>query len=410
MTTADAITEKQQRAHKAWQTQIEKNVDNPWFGWQMLLKGAQLEGQGVPVDPNTPFQGYYRSKLQDKTFEPVHFFKNDRGLWAVLRPWRPKTAQLLVQEVGEGKLVKRKDGSECTEFQFVLDSWIYISRYPVNHAFYKTAVETHAWPDQDKLTTSEALAETKPNAAAEAERKAADKPAEKKAEVPPEQVIRTRLDNAKTGMKDYAKIESDEQQSKALSLTNLIAEIGRDAKKHRDELSRPHNDALTNIRKVWSPLVNDAVASVETLEGCMNVFATFKIREAARLAQEELDRLEAIQKADAEKRKIEDATQTPLIFDDQPRSPPPPPPTPAPAASTQPETGRINTSYGRSANTKAEWVATEITDLKALFAWMTDPAPHAELKAKLLELAQRAKNAGHNPPGVKFEQEAKVKR
>lgn len=408
MTTADAVIEKQQRAHKAWQAQIEKNAANPWFGWQMLLKGAKLEDATVPVDPNTPFQGYYRSKLQDKTFEPVHFFKNKEGLWAVLRPWRPKASQLLVQEVGEGKTVTRKDGSTCTEFQFVMDSWIYISRYPVNHAFYKAAVETHAWPDQDALTTSEALKEAeKPNVEAAAARK--EQAAEKKPELKPEEVIRNKLDNAKSGMKDYVKIESPEQQSKALSLANLIAEIGREAKKQRDELSRPHNDALAAIRKVWSPLVNEAVEAVGTLEGAMNAFETFKIREAARKAQEELERLEAIQREEAAKRKIEDAQQTPLIFDDQPPSPPPPPPVTLPA-STQPETGRINTSYGRNANVKAEWVATEITDIKALFTWMTDPQPHKELAAKLLELAQRAKNAGHNPPGVKFEQEAKVKR
>src|SRR5712671_2511151 len=94
--TTETDEEKRIRIHKLWQAKLNADV---WNGWRAMLAGWEIEGTKVPVDPNTPFQGFFRSRLQDKTFEPVHFYRdsNNKNTWVVERPWRPERFRTVIE-------------------------------------------------------------------------------------------------------------------------------------------------------------------------------------------------------------------------------------------------------------------------------------------------------------------------
>lgn len=384
---------KRLRIHQLWQTKLGENV---WNGWKALLAGWNIEGVACPVDPNTPFQGYYRSKNPDKTFEPVHFFLDD-GKWACLRPRRPDRYKLVIQ--GDA------------DWDRVVDQWKYISRYPISHTWYKSASETGIWPDADARTSSDALA----NSAAPAEAKIGgnnpppDTPAEKTEPEPttPSGILKNKIANAKLGMADYAKITSDEQMAKAKSLKNLLTELAGEAKGHRETLSRPHLDDLATIRGEWSPIVDDAEASARTLNAAYNAWETEKLRlarvEEQRVLNETTERERIIQanaKAaiDAEA-KGEPVDTTKLEHVPEVKA----------ATTTVTTETKVTAGYGRAGSRQFETVVIEVDDPDALYAFLSKPKMHSELRAKMLELAQRAVKAGLEPPGIKTEEQVKVK-
>src|ERR1017187_5274727 len=76
MAEATNAVNDQQRIHQLWQ---ERLGDDLWYGWRALLAGRKIEGVAVPVDANTPFTGYYRTKRKDKTFAPVAYWYDKEG-------------------------------------------------------------------------------------------------------------------------------------------------------------------------------------------------------------------------------------------------------------------------------------------------------------------------------------------
>jgi hypothetical protein len=359
------------RIHQLWQ---EKLAADPWNGWRALLAGWEIEGVKVPVDANTPFQGYYRTKRKDKTYQPVAYWLED-GTWKCLI---------------DGKLI---------EPDRAIEQWPFISRYPISRAWYVTVAEKgEPWPDADERVTSQALAVS-------AERPA-DAPAPMGHNEPPEEMpidaLRNKIENAKGGIPDYKLIRDDEKLAKAKSLKNRLTELAGEAKKEREKRSRPHLDALDEIRAEWSPLVDDATAAAKTVNNSMDEWATEKLK-IQRKAEAEADQ----RKRDAEKieaenasklREAEEAGKPAPKLQEVPKVEEAPPPSV--------EGTVVRPGYGRAGRTQTYWALVEITDYDALFGILKT---HKELRDKMAELAQRAKDAGIEPPGCKFEERAKIK-
>lgn len=370
------------RIHALWQEKLAADI---WNGWRALLANWKIEGTSVPVDPNVPFQGYYRSKRVDKTYEPIAFFKHD-GKWTCLRPARER-----YQVVVEGE----------PDWDRVMEGWPHVSRRPISHTWYKlVAEEGKPWPDADARVTSEALATS------------AETPPEREVKVgdnnPPEETpvvaLKNKIENAKGGLKDYAVIGDEETQTKARSLKNRLTELSGEAKKERDKFSRPHLDALEVIRGEWSPLVDDAAAAAATIVKAMNAWETKKLdmqrAEEKRVADEKVE-AERVRIANKAKTQQAEATGTTAELEKIPEV--------KPAAPTPQVNTQIGAAYGRKAAVKTEWEILDVTDAAALFTFLTTPKIHSELKTKMMELAKRAKDAGFDPPGVSMKEVAKVK-
>ena len=366
-----AVKPDAQRIHDLWQQKLSVDV---WNGWRALLAGWDIEGIKVPVDANTPFTGYYRTKRKDKTFAPVAYWL-ENGVWKCLI---------------DGQLIEENRA---------IEQWPYISRYPISRAWYVTvAEEGKPWPDADERVTSAALS-------ASAERPV-DMPAPMGDNNPPEEMpidaLRNKIVNAKGGIPDYKLIRDDETLAKAKSLKNRLTELAGEAKKEREKRSRPHLDMLEEIRAEWSPLVDDATAAAKTVNVSMDEWATEKLR-IQRAAEAEAERrkraAEAIEAENARKlREAEAAGATAPKLQDVPKVEAPPP--------QDVEGTVVRPGYGRAGRTKTYWALVEITDYDALFGLLKT---HKELRDKMAELAQRAKDAGIEPPGCKFEERAKVR-
>ena len=363
--------EDRKRIHALWQ---KKLAGDPWNGWRALLAGWEIEGVRVPVSADEPLTGYYRVKKRDGTFMPCAYWLED-DVWKCLI---------------DGKII---------EPDRAIEQWPFISRYPISRAWYvAVAEEGKPWPDADERVTSQALS-------ASAERPA-DAPAPMGHNDPPEEMpidaLRNKIANAKGGIPDYSLIRDDEKMAKAKSLKNRLTELAGEAKKEREKRSRPHLDALEEIRAEWSPLVDDATAAAKTVNVAMDEWATEKLR-IQRAAEAEVERrrraAEAIEAENARKlREAEEAGKPAPKLQEAPKVEEAPPPSV--------EGTVVRPGYGRAGRTKTYWALVEITDYDALFGLLKT---HKELRDKMGELAQRAKDAGIEPPGCKFEERAKVK-
>lgn len=373
---------KRLRVHALWQAKL---AADPWNGWRALLNGWKIEDVAVPVDADTPFQGYYRSKKMDGTMEPVAFFRDD-DKWVCLRPKRHERYAAVVE------------GDE--EWVRVIDAWKHISRRPISHAWYKAVAEDNLpWPDADARVTTEALA-------------ASSKPAET-AKIgdnnPPEETPRVallnKIANAKGGLPDYAKITDEEQQTKARSLKNRLTELKGEAEKERERLSRPNLDALVEIRKEWSPLVDEAAAAAATITKAMDAWETFKLQEQRKEEQrvrDEQAEADRVKRDNELKTQQAEATGTTAELEKVPDVKPAE--QKAPPVNTQ-----VGAAYGRKGAVKTKFVVTGITDAQKLFEFLCKPKLHSELAAGMIALAQRAKDAGYEPDGVSIEEVARVK-
>lgn len=367
-----ASPDERSRIHQLWQSKLAKD---DWAGWRALCSGEMIEGQKVPVDPNTPFTGYYRSKRQDKTFAPVAYWK-DGGKWICLI-----------------------DGRQIEEYR-AIEQWPFIARYPISLEWYTAvAEEGKPWPDADDRTTPTALARSAEPTEGPGPREVIGgnlPPAEK-----PSVAMKNKIDNAKGGIKDYAEIKDDETLAKAKSLKNRLTELLGEAKKERDKLSRPHLDALDEIRAEWTPLVDDAAAGTKAVNNAMDVWATVKLKrqraEEQRVAAE-LAAAEKIKRDNETRTKVAEATGAVAELEVVPEV--------KPAEAPKIEGTQVRAGYGRAGSMQTERYIVKIIDIDALFGLLKT---HGELKDKMLELAGRALKAGIDPPGCEIDERAKIR-
>lgn len=383
--TTETADQKRERVNDLWKVKLAADL---WNGWRALLQNWKIEDVGCPIWENEPFQGYYRSRRrQDKTFEPVAFFRQENK-WVCLRPKRdPKWSVV-------------REGDD--DWARVLEAWKHIARYPISHAWYKAvAEEGKPWPDADAHTTSEALA-----ASAVAPKR--EEPAKIGDNNPPEETpveaLRNQIANAGAGVVDYAKIKDGETLAKARSLKNRLTELAGLAEKARVTEKKPHWDAAKAVDDKWMPVVKQAEALAAQVNKFENDYATEllkKQREDEKRVADANAEAERIRIANEAKTQQAEATGTTAELEKVPETVAP---KTAPIADTS-----VRPGYGRAARITTEKYVKAITDIDKLFAFLKT---HPELKAKMLELAERALEAGMLDAathGVEIDERAKVK-
>jgi hypothetical protein len=212
-------------------------------------------------------------------------------------------------------------------------------------------------------------------------------------------LLRDQIEAAKQGAEVYETIDSNDMAGKAQSLRARMNELAGNVDKKREELKAPHLKAGKAIDAEWMPLVKEAKGVADWLAKAIGAF-----RDRQRLERQRLE-LERQREEAARQREEEQARETaraaleagrPVVIPPAPEPLPPLPP---------PPDDRVKGNYGRAAHVATVRVVTAITDQDALYSSLRE---HPDLRACLLDLAQRALRAGHEPPGVTIEERAKV--
>jgi hypothetical protein len=317
------------------------------FSWhENALKGIR-----GPIYDGEPQSGFYRQKRQDGTYEPVAYWK----------------------DTNTGEQRCHVNGKSPQDPHRMMEIWPYASRYPISQEAYWHRIDTGAWLDND------------PGAAAAAKGPDIDPATD------PVGSMKSEIEKARAGLDAYKTIESDEQSAKAQTLRSALTALSGKADKARVAEKEPHLEAGRQVDAKWQPLVKTAKDGADAIRKALESWEDFK-RDQARKAQAEADRI-AREHAEAA-RKAEEANQ------------PPPPPPPAPVVSNAPAPStQIKGASGRAASVGVKKVVTAIDVDKAFKQFRDKP----ELYAFLLDLSQKALNAGIPPDGATIEEKSDIR-
>ena len=320
-----------------------------WESWRKRLVDPR-----IPIT-TTPEQGFYKTRYKDKPWEPVAIWIGEDGEWVAMRSGK---------EVDPEKIDRL---------------WEWCCGSPITEEAYIKAVETGEW-DGDDPTVVGMIGHNV-------------------GEISDTELLKDQIESAKQGADAYRKITSDEEAAKAQSLRARMNELAGLADKKREALKKPHLEAGRQVDAEWQPIIKDAKAVADVLRKAIEAHETEKLRERRRIELErqraEQERLAEEERAREEARAAE-AAGRPVVI--------PPTPAPLPPPLPPPET-KVKGTYGRAANVGTELVVTAVIDQDALYHFLRD---HGDLKRCLHDLATRALRAGHNPPGITYEERAKV--
>lgn len=329
---------------------LASKIVDPWAFWRAALKNPAEIGKSLPVHDGDACQGYWRARNRDKTFDPVAIFYPE----------------------GSDVLVAYRNGREVR----AEDVWSFCCRYPVTYEAYNNALAGKGWPDDDAIVAAQV---------------APPAPGDNSGEVDEATTIADQIESALAGMAAYAKIADDTTAAKALSLRNRLNELSNQADKIRTKQKEPHLEAGKAVDAKWQPLVKKAKAGADAVKNAIADFETEKLRKQR---EEERRQAEELRKQQEAASAAEPAGEAPQV-ETMVASPP--------AAAPAP----IKPTYGKAASVGVKIVVDEVKDWLALAAYMIE---HPDLRAKLLELAQRALDAGRtNVPGITTQEKATVR-
>ena len=252
--------------------------------------------------------------------------------------------------------------------------WMFACGHPITEEVYRAVAERgEPWPDID-ATVNDHLAAGHNSAAAD-----------------PLETLRQKIDIAAGGADKYETIADDDAMTRAQTLRARLMELSGTADKHCEDEYRPHKVAADAVKTKWSPLMAVATAAAKRIKAAMDAYGTrkFQAAEAQRRAVEDEQR-----KAVEAQRKAAEAGE--------PAPPPPPPSPPAPAAAP----AKIKGATGRAASGRMVKVVKSITDYALCYAYVAD---QPEVRASIMEAAQRLTTAGQNVPGTEVKEEMKYR-
>jgi hypothetical protein len=337
---------------------LAAKIVNPWAWYQAALKNPAAIGKTLLIHEDEPQQGYYRAKNRDKAFEPVGIFYPEDS----------------------DQLVAYRNGKEVIPDTI----WTFACRHPVTYQAYLDALEGKGWPDDDKVVAAQ-IASPAPEPTV----------GDNSGEVSETETIADQIEAALAGMKAYETITDDKTAGKALSLRNRLNELSRDADKIRTREKEPHLEAGKAVDAKWQPLVKKAKAGADTVRDAIGAWETVKLQqrraEEKRVEDErraEEARLAALRPADAPD------GETAVME--------------APKVEVQPDVApsTVRASYGKAASVSAKTVVDEVKDWTELAVYMSS---HKEAQDLLLNLAQRAIDAGRTVPGITTKEIAAVR-
>ncbi len=331
-----------------------------------------LAGKKPPMYVDQCELGFYRKSISER---------NDKGNSRRVG-WEP-VAVFMDGDV----MVARVGTKEITDPDKLNDLWSWIASNAISEEWYRAVAEQGLpWPDAHD--PSKNVGNVLDAGGPVQSGKVTFGPEEGRES--PEQKLAREIAEAKAGVSQYAKIESDEMAGRAISLKNELTTLAGKLDKVRETLVRPHVDAQAEINGRFNPIIKDAKEQCKALLGHVGEWEDLK-RDAARKAQAEADR---IAREHAEKaRKAEEAGK-----------PPPPAPTPV-APNAPPPSVQIAAAVGKKASVKVAKIVTSI-DLNKAFAQF---GGQPEVYEVLLKLAQQAVDAGLTVDGAVIEEKSVVK-
>lgn len=262
----------------------------------------------------------------------------------------------------QGDVVRCRVGDTDVNIERGNDIWASCCAHPISEDAYRAVAERgEAWPDIDPTVSEQArrgMGGNRPPDGAE--------------------LIREQITSAKAGIAAYATVTNDEMAAQAQTLRSRLLELKAAAEQVHKAEKQPHLDEGRAVDAKWLPLVKEAQAAADTIRGALSAFETEKLRKqreaeqaAARLAME--------------------AQAAGVLV---------PPPPPAPAAPT-----KIKGATGRAAPVIVVNVVT-VTDFDQVYQNFKG---NPDLQKLLTKLAQNAVDAGYPCPGVKIEEQRRVK-
>lgn len=340
---------------------------------------AALAGEKPKAYVDDPRLGFYRKGV---------YQRNDKGLNKRVG-WSP-VAVFMVGDVMTARIGSEDTGQDVTGDQ-LNELWTYISDNPISEGTYREVAKLgKPWPDaHDPSKNKPSAAELMEVTAIERDPLLVSKLTEQTTEAADAKII-AEIGQARAGVSQYEKIESDEMAGRSISLKNELTTLAGKLDKVREALVRPHVDAQAEINGKYNPTIKAAKADAASLLKAAGAWEDMK-REAARKAQAEADRRD---RDHAEKVRLAEETGKPLPVAPKPVAPNAPPP------STQ-----IAAAVGKKASVKVHREVTAI-DLDKAFAMFRNE--HAVYEV-LLSLAQKATDAGLTVDGATIQEKSVVR-
>jgi hypothetical protein len=356
---------------------------NSYKFWQ-----ESIEGLKPKMFVDQPELGFYRKGVYERDAKG-----NNRRVG-----WTP-VAIFMVGDVMTARIGSEADGRDVTGDP-LNELWSYVAANAISEGMYReVARHGKPWPDAHDPSknrpaegkTIAQMREESPNFDRDLERTfaMADAAAAREAESPENKLI-AEINQAKAGVSQYDKIDSDEMAGRALSLKNEITTLAGKLDKIREAKVRPHVDAQAEINWKYNPIIKDAKAQTVVLRDRCGAWEDWK-REQARKAQAEQERKDR-EHAEAVRRAA--AANAPI------------PEAPAPVAPNAPAPkSQIAAAVGRKASVTVKKFVVSI-DIDKTFAFFREKP---ELQQFLLQMAQRSVDAGIAVPDAIVEERSVVK-
>jgi hypothetical protein len=267
-----------------------------------------------------------------------------------------------------------KIGKEVVGNSIGTEQWHWYAAHPITEAEYRKVAERgENWSDADPTVAAmQANGNAKP---------AAD----------PVTELREEITTAVGGIAAYAKIETDEDDVRALSLRNMLNELASTADKARETEKAPHLKAEREIDAKWQPLIKQAREGARKIKEARDQWQDDK-RAAARAA---IVAAEAATRAQEEASGHRDISEMPLE--------PVKPVSNLPAPSTS-----VKPAYGKASSVGTKMVVTAI-DWDKMIAALKPRPEWPTLQAFLQEMAQKLANKGIILDGVSVEERANTR-
>lgn len=342
-----------------------------------------LAGRNPAIVNEEPKPGFYRMKMRGKN-----------GTWVPVAVWPLGGTRLLDAGLGF------KFGRETVSADKGTEAWPYYAANPITEDTYRAVAESgENWPDADPVV---AALTAKPKASRDPEQEAQTEQAFIAADdarnANPVTEIKEEITAALGGVASYAKIETEEANTRAAGLRNMLMKLSGDADKDGKALYEPHYRKYKEIYDQWNPLVKLAADGALKLRRAMEGYQDDK-RAAAREAQ---------RRADAEQRRLEKEASDAAIQAQIDGQPSPEPVEIAPViveSNMPPPDAQVRPTFGKAANVGTHEVVTAI-NAELVF---TSFKAHPKVIALLTELAQASINAGIIIPGATHETRSKIR-
>lgn len=302
---------------------------------------ARLAGDTSPAVLNDPQAGFYR----------VRMHKGGEYMALAVFP---------LMGITVGWLGARDNGRQIRGDD-LNDRWVWANRDAITEKVYRlVAEEGQPWPDADPLA-SKGIGHNS-NAVSD------------------EEQIKSQINAASAGVKDYETITDADHLSRSQTLRSRILELSREADGKRKELKKPHQDKADAVDDDWMPIIKGAKVAADKINAAQSAYTTKLLRE-----REAAEAKIAADKAALEAKGV----RLPDL------APPPPLPT------------KVKGASGRAASLGSRTVVKAVTDWHALAAnYIADPS----IQAALLKLANKAlENGAMSVPGVETETVGRVK-